>query len=77
MAKLCVRVPLYNPIRDKFPSLLENVILGSPKFAFKLDHQVGTSLYLTEALGSKELVVWNHHDKPSTLKAISLDFSMK
>jgi hypothetical protein len=41
--------PLYNPIRDKFPSLFENVVLGSLKSFFELDHQVDISLYLTKA----------------------------
>ena len=31
----------------KFPSLYENVVLGSPKSFFQLDHQVDISLYLT------------------------------
>ena len=41
--------PLYNPIRDKFPSLFENVVPGNLKSFFKLDQQVDISLYLTEA----------------------------
>ena len=41
--------PLYNPIRDKFPSLFENVVLGNLKSFFEFDHQVDNSLYLTEA----------------------------
>ena len=51
--------PLYEPIRDKFLSLFENVAEGSLKSSFQLDHQVDISLYLTEAttlLHSKELV---------------------
>ena len=28
---------LYNPIRDKFSSLFENVVLGNLKFCFQLD----------------------------------------
>ena len=40
---------LYNPIRDKFPSLFENVVLGSLWSFFQLDHEVGISLYLMEA----------------------------
>ena len=40
--------PLYNPIRDKFPSIFKNVVLGSLKSFFH-DHQVDISLYLTEA----------------------------
>ena len=42
--------PLYNLIRDKFPSLFENVILGSLKSFFQLDHQVDISFYLMEAI---------------------------
>jgi hypothetical protein len=41
--------PLYKPIRDNFPSLFENVVLGSLKSCFQLDHQVDV-LYLTEAI---------------------------
>ena len=54
--------PIYNPIRDKFPSLYENVVLGSLKTFFPLDHKVDCSLYLTEAIAfchSKELVGLN------------------
>ena len=40
---------LYNRIRDKFPSLLENVILGSLKSFFQLHHRVEISIYLKEA----------------------------
>ena len=36
--------PLYNPIRDEFPSLFENVILESLKSFFHLDHQVDINL---------------------------------
>jgi hypothetical protein len=42
--------PLYNPIRDKFHSLFENVLLGSLKSFLQLNHQVDISLYLTEAM---------------------------
>ena len=54
-----LRYPLYNPIRDKFHSLFENVILGSLKSFFQLNHQVDISLYLTEATSlchSRDLV---------------------
>ena len=40
---------MYNPVRDKFPSLFENVVPGSLKSFFQLDQQVNISLYLTEA----------------------------
>ena len=41
--------PLYNSIRDKFQSLFENVVLGSLKSFFQLDHQHDISLYVIEA----------------------------
>ena len=41
---------LNNPIRDKFLSLFENVVLGSLKPFFQLDQQVDISLYLTKAI---------------------------
>jgi hypothetical protein len=41
--------PLHNSIRDEFSSLLENVVLGSLKSFFHLDHQVDIDLYLIEA----------------------------
>ena len=41
--------PLYNPIRHKFPSLFENVDLGSLESFFQLDHEVDFSLYITKA----------------------------
>ena len=67
---------LYNPVRHKFPSLFEEVILGSLKYFysfFQLDHQVDISLYLTEATAlqhSRKLVGF----KPlwCTFKPISL-----
>ena len=40
---------LYKSIKNKFPSLFENVVLGSLKAFFQLDRQVDISLYLTEA----------------------------
>jgi hypothetical protein len=40
--------PLYEPIKDKFTSLFENVVLGSLKPFFQLDHQVDISLFLKE-----------------------------
>ena len=48
-AHFVLECPLYNSIRDKFQSLFENVVLGSLKSFFQLDHQVDISLYLTEA----------------------------
>ena len=51
--------PLYNPIRDKFSLLFQNVVLGSLESFFKLDQQDDISLYLTEATAlrhSRELV---------------------
>ena len=42
--------PLYKPYKDKFSSLFENLVLGSLKSFFQLDHQVGIiSLYITKA----------------------------
>ena len=37
------------PIRDKFPSLFENVVVGSLKSFFQSNQQVNNSLYLMEA----------------------------
>ena len=51
--------PLSNPIRDKFLSIFENVVLDSLKYYFQLD-QVDISLYLTKATTlrhSRELVI--------------------
>ena len=36
--------PLYKPIRDKLPSIYENVVLWSLESFFQLDHQVDISL---------------------------------
>ena len=40
---------LYNPFRNNFLALFENVVLGGLKLLFQLNHQVDISLYLTEA----------------------------
>ena len=48
-AHFVLECPLYNLAKDKFPSLFENVILGSLKSFLQSDQQVDTSLYLTEA----------------------------
>jgi hypothetical protein len=40
---------MYSPIRDKFPSIFENVVLGIMKPFFQSNHQVDVSLYLTHA----------------------------
>jgi hypothetical protein len=45
-----LKCPLYNSIRDKFPSLFENVILGSLESFFQSNHQVHISLHRTEAI---------------------------
>ena len=53
-----LRCPLYNPIRDKFLSLFENVVLKSLESFFQWDHQIDISPYLTEAIAlhhSREL----------------------
>ena len=44
-----LKSPLHNPIGDKFPSLFENVVLGSFEYFFQLNHQVDITLYLMEA----------------------------
>jgi hypothetical protein len=38
--------PLYNPTRDKFSSLFDNIVPRSLKSFFQLDQQVNISLYL-------------------------------
>ena len=48
-AHFVLECSLYNPIRDKFPSLFENVLLGSFKSFFQFDQQVNICFYLTEA----------------------------
>ena len=57
-AHFVLECPLYNPIRDQFPSLFENIVPGSLKFFFQLDQQVDVSLYLAEATAL-------HHSKKS------------
>ena len=39
---------MYNLIRAKFPSLLENVVLRNLKSFIQLENQNDTSLYLTD-----------------------------
>lgn len=46
----CWNVPYMTPFRDKFPSLFENVNLGSLKSLFQIDQQFNMSLYLMEAI---------------------------
>ena len=51
--------PMYNPIRDKFPSLFENVVPRSMKSFCRLDQQVNISLYLIDAIAlrhSRDLI---------------------
>ena len=48
-AHLVLECPLYDFIRDKFPSLFKNVVSGCFKSFFQLDQQVDIILYLTEA----------------------------
>ena len=45
--------PWYNPIRDSFPSLFDNVVPRSLKSFFQLHQQVDISLYLTEVTALK------------------------
>lgn len=40
---------LHNLVRDKFPSLCVNVVLGSFKSFLSIDHQVDISVRLTKA----------------------------
>lgn len=51
---LCIECPIYNSsIRDKFPSLIQNVMLGSLKSSyFNLDHWVDISLHYSRKLVS-------------------------
>jgi hypothetical protein len=59
-------------IRDKFPSLFEDVVPGCLKSFFHLDHEVDVSLYLTESTtlcDFRELASMNCH---STFSPISL-----
>ena len=48
-ARFVLECPLYNPIRDKFMSLFENVVPRSLKYFFQLDMQINIRLYLIEA----------------------------
>ena len=52
--------PVYKPIRDKYPSLLDRVVLGSLKSFLQLYHQVDISLYLTKTtpLHSKKNILF-------------------
>ena len=47
MAHSMLECPLYKLIRDKFPLIFENIVLGNLKYIFQLDHQVDISLHLT------------------------------
>ena len=52
--------PMYDFIRDRFPSSFHNVQLGNLKSFFQLDNQVDTNLDLTKALAlccSRELAI--------------------
>ena len=42
--------PLYKTVRDKYPSLFENVVLGSLESFFQLDHQVDINLYIPKVI---------------------------
>ena len=53
-AYVVLECPLYNPKEDKFPSLFENVALGSLKCIFQLDHQVDITLYLMETTACRD-----------------------
>ena len=43
----CWKCPLHNPISDEFPSLFENLVLGSLRSFFHSNHHVDIDLYLT------------------------------
>ena len=47
--RFMLECPLYNPIKDKFPSLFESVVPWGFKSFFQIDLWVDISLYLTEA----------------------------
>ena len=55
-AHFILESPLYDPIRDKFLSLFENVVLDNLKSFFQLDDQVDISLYLMKATTSPPLL---------------------
>lgn len=46
---IVLKCPLYNPITNQFLLQFENVMLGTLKSSFQLNHQVDISLYLKEA----------------------------
>ena len=46
-AHIMLECPLYNPIRDKFQSLFEKIVLGNLEYLFQSE-QVDISLYLTK-----------------------------
>lgn len=59
-AHVVLKCLLYNPVANmKFPSLFENVVLGSLKSFFQIDHQDDINIYFTKA---KVL----HHFREST-----------
>jgi hypothetical protein len=49
-AYFVLECPLYDPIRDKCPSLFEKVVLGRLKSFFQSDQQVNIKLYLTKGI---------------------------
>jgi hypothetical protein len=58
-AHFVLECPLCNHVRDKFPSLFENVVLENLKSFLQLNHQVDINLYLTKATAlrhSRDLV---------------------
>ena len=55
-AQFVLECSLYNPIRDKFPSLFENVVPRGLKYFFHLEHQVSINLYLLRPPHSATLV---------------------
>ena len=68
-AHFVLEYPLYNLIRDKFPSLFENAISRSLKSFFQLDQQVNISPYL------KETSTLRHSRELTGLKPSSCTFN--
>ena len=48
-AHFVLEYPLYNSIRDIFPSLIENVVLKSFKSCYRFDQQIDISFLLTKS----------------------------
>ena len=68
-AHFVLECPLYKPMRVKFPTLFENVVLGSLKPFFQLGQQVDICLNLIETS------VLRHSGNLMTYFLVPLDFS--